>query len=145
MDYTLEIYKHQLTSLKRGRTSFGLSKAKPLFLITLIDFIPVCKENQIIFGTNLFSEMYDTNRLIYASECRTPYEVPFFHLHSEPFYSLEWFDASITSKISHTPSGKFLRENLRYAKLDDELWELLQDPENREYLKQAIIDQYLKD
>lgn len=42
------------------------------------------------------------------------------------------------------PSGKILREYLAYAKLDDDLWELLQEENNREYLKNCIIEQYLK-
>lgn len=45
---------------------------------------------------------------------------------------------------SHTPSAAFLREHLDYAKLDDDLWEILQDPINREYLRQVIIAKYLK-
>ena len=43
----------------------------------------------------------------------------------------------------HTPSAKYLREHLQYAKLDDELWELLQDAENREYFKQNIMNRYI--
>lgn len=145
MNFTLEIYKQQLTSLKRGKAAVGLSKAKPLFLVTLLDYLPFCNNNRIPFGINLFREMYKTNRTVLAPDCKTPYEVPFFHLNTEPFYTLLWIDPGTPSKIFHTPSGKFLRDNLQYAKIDDELWELLQDPENREYLRQAIINQYLKD
>ena len=45
--------------------------------------------------------------------------------------------------MSSTPSAKYLREHLQYAKLDDELWKLLQDADNREYFRRNIINRYL--
>ena len=79
---------------------------------------------------------------------RKGYEVsffvrPFFHLSSASFYRLIWKQGVEQSHKASTPSAKYLRENLLYAKLDDELWELLQDAENRDYIKQNIISRYL--
>lgn len=79
---------------------------------------------------------------------RKGYEVsffvrPFFHLSSASFYRLIWKQGVEQSNKASTPSAKYLRENLLYAKLDDELWELLQDAENRDYIKQNIIRRYL--
>lgn len=145
MNYSLETYRIMLTSVKRGRSKVGYSKAKPLFLITLIDFVPFCKGNEIHFGDTTFADFYKNNQEFFAKDCATPMEVPFYHLKSESFYNLVWKNPSVTSIIKHTPSAKFLREHLLYAKLDDDLWELLQDQSNREYLKNAIINQYLKD
>ena len=145
MNYSLDIYRLMLTSLKRGMARVGHSKAKPLFLITLIDFVPFCKGNQIPFEVSMFSDFYKNNKDFFAKDCATPFEVPFYHMQSEPFYNLVWKHPGVASNIKHTPSAKFLRENLLFAKLDDELWELLQEPSNREYLKNAIINQYLKD
>ena len=68
---------------------------------------------------------------------------PFFHLSSASFYHLIWKQGAEVLKKSTTPSAKYLREHLLYAKLDDELWELLQDAESREYIKQSIIRRYL--
>ena len=47
-----------LTSVKRGRSKVGYSKAKPLFLITLIDFVPFCKGKEIPFGDTIFADFY---------------------------------------------------------------------------------------
>lgn len=145
MNYSLDLYRFMLTSVKRGRAKVGFSKAKPLLLISLIDFVPLCKINQIPFRAAAFAEFYQNNKAFFAKDCATPFEVPFYHLHSEPFYELEWKDPSVASGIKHTPSAEFLREHLLYAKIDDNLWELLQEPCNREYLKNAIINQYLRD
>ena len=59
------------------------------------------------------------------------------------FYHLIWRQGLEPPVKTVTPSAKYLRENLLYAKLDDELWDLLQDAENREYLKRSIIERYL--
>ncbi len=50
---------------------------------------------------------------------------------------------SYTDMVLSLALGKYLRENLLYAKLDDELWELLQDAESREYLRESIVKRYL--
>lgn len=144
-NYSLEIYRQLLTSVKRGRAVVGLSKAKPIFLISLIDYVPFLNENAIEFDCGSFKAFYKSNNDFFSPENKSGYEVPFYHLHTEPFYHLLWKCDDVVEQIQHTPSAKLLRENLLYAKLDDELWELLQDAANREYLKQAIIDQYLKD
>ena len=48
---------------------------------------------------------------------------------------------NITS-ISHSPSVKELLQYIRGSKLDDELWELLQDESNRSYLRECLIKYY---
>lgn len=75
--------------------------------------------------------------------CHEGFIRPFFHLSSASFYHLIWKQGAEVLKKFTTPSAKYLREHLLYAKLDDELWELLQDAESREYIKQSIIRRYL--
>ena len=75
--------------------------------------------------------------------CLSTFLKPFYHLASSPFYHLIWKRDFESPSMSSSPSAKYLRENLLYAKLDDELWELLQDAENRDYIKQNIISRYL--
>lgn len=143
MNYQLEIYRTMLTSIKRGNYRGVVSNAKPIFLISLIEGIPFIKDNIFDVDNYVLKSHYEENKPLFRGATFTPLTAPYFHMGSEPFYFLVWKDGVTPPPNSHTPSGKFLRENLRYAKLDDELWELLQDPKNREYLKQAIIEQYL--
>lgn len=63
---------------------------------------------------------------------------------SEPYYFIKWKDGVKYMNASQTPSAKFLRENVEYVCLDDELWELLQDPETRNELREAIIQHFIK-
>lgn len=71
----------------------------------------------------------------------TPMWKPFFYLSSEPFYALVWRENPPYNLLKH-PSAKLLKEYLDYAKLDDELWKLLQDESNRAYLRECIIKNY---
>ncbi|MBR1889816.1 MAG: hypothetical protein IJ816_04215, partial [Alloprevotella sp.] len=61
----------------------------------------------------------------------------------EPFYYLKWKSATKIPRQAITPSVKFLRENIEYACLDEGLWELLQDPETRNELRDAIIQHFI--
>jgi putative restriction endonuclease len=63
---------------------------------------------------------------------------------SEPYYFIKWKDGVKNINASQTPSAKYLRENVEYACLDDELWELLQDSETRNELRDAIIQHFIK-
>ncbi|MCM1143030.1 MAG: hypothetical protein NC453_31070 [Muribaculum sp.] len=145
MEYLIEIYKTKLTSIKRGNFRGIVSNAKPIFLISLIEAIPYINDNTFGVDNHILKSFYKENKPLFREATITPFIAPYFHMGSEPFYSLIWKCNTIPPSNSQTPSAKFLRENLQYAKLDDDLWDLLQDADNREYLKQAIINQYLKD
>lgn len=41
------MYRQMITSLKRGNTKGVFSNAKPIFIISLIDFIPHLRENKL--------------------------------------------------------------------------------------------------
>lgn len=133
-----------LKKISRGNYRGNFSNAKPIYVLTLIEIIEHLKKNVILYPNIEINDLYQINKELYDRNCNTPLIAPFFHLDSEPFYELVWKSETRPQTNSHTPSAKYLRENLEYAKLDDDLWELLQDPENRAYLKQAIIDRYLK-
>lgn len=141
----LKIYRDLFLRLSRGNHRGVFSNAKPLFLLAVIDSIPniICN-NQIEITNNYFIELYKLQAKVYNQGKPTPIEKPLYHLNSEEFYTLVWKDGS-PHNIANSPSAKYLRENLAYAKLDDNLWELLQVQENRDYLKQVIINRYLKD
>lgn len=87
-------------------------------------------------------QLYYSNFKKYVDNNPTPLWKPFYYTSSEPFYSLVWTHLP-TEKQLKFPSEKLLKEKLCYSKLDDELWELLQNKENCEYLKDCIIKNFL--
>lgn len=132
-------------TLKRGNYRGNVSNAKPIYLITLIEIFPALKENLIKIDNPVLNECFRTNVKIFQSEKRTPLFMPYFHLCAEPFYEIIWKDGHAPVANAHSPSAKFLKEHTLGARLDDALWDLLQEPANREYLRGCIIKQYLTD
>lgn len=145
MDLKIKIYAEMMKKISRGNYRGNFSNAKPIFIISILDYIIFAKENKFLFGDKLLEEIYKTNNIFYPSNYSTQIIKPFFHLSSEPFYDLVWKYGTTPKSKSITPSAKYLRENLEYAKLDDDLWELLQDSENRAYLKQTLVKTYLNE
>ena len=141
---TLEMYRQMMTSLKRGYANGSFSNAKPIMLITLLEFVPLCKSNIFCLSDKILKDMYKTNSKILCKEKLPHFIVPYFHMDGEPFYSLIWSSDERPPKYPSTPSEKTLSSLSIGAKLDDELWELLQDEGNRAYLKNCIIEHYLK-
>ena len=129
-----------LLAIRRGNGVNGKSNAKPLFLLSIVENISLMRLKQNVI-------MWNDEHLIYSYDGLHRYYdeiiVPYYHLCSSEFYHLCWIKECRPPIKGHTPSAKYLRENLLYAKLDDELWDLLQEAENREYLKRCIIERYL--
>lgn len=141
MDYALDIYRQMFASLKRGNHRGVFSNAKPIFLISLIDYLPSLKENEFKWGDKAFLATYLSNTAQLADSPPTPIIKPFFHLSSEPFYTLVWRE-NPPDKLLKYPSPRLFKEYLDYAKLDDELWKLLQDESSRLFLRECIIKNY---
>ena len=142
-------YKDMMLSLNLGTKNGVVSVSKPLYILAIIDAIEweVLMENKIEFMDTFirkrFGQLYEqvnNNRKGYESSF---FVRPYFHLNSSSFYHLIWKPETEELNYSSTPSSKFLREHLLYAKLDDELWGLLQDAESREHLKRSIIRRYV--
>ena len=146
MGLKVSYYTNLILSTGRAYNKGVPSNAKPLLFIAIIDGIS-CGD---IMGNKLHFE--ETLLSLYTSTCKklepwreaAKFYKPFFHMKSEPYYFIKWKDGVKYMNASHTPSAKFLRENVEYACLDDELWELLQDPETRNELREAIIQHFIK-
>lgn len=96
-----------------------------------------------MFNDNNLKDIYNTFARYYNETNLAPIILPYFHLNSSDFYHLIWREENRPPYNGKTPSEKYLRENLLYAKLDDELWEILQDAESREYIRRNIITRFL--
>ena len=134
-----------LLAIRRGNGVNGKSNAKPLFMLSIVENTSLTrfKQTVIMWNDEHLIYSYDGLHRYYDEIGHVPFIVPYYHLCSSEFYHLCWIKECRPPIKGHTPSAKYLRENLLYAKLDDELWDLLQEAENREYLKRCIIERYL--
>ena len=137
----LRYYRTLLLQTKRGNSRGVMINAKPIFLIAIFDSIKMGKivDNRILFENNL-KENYE---LLYSqfepNRDITPFHKPFFFLKTDNYWHLMWKD----SCERKSPCVRLLRENLLYASLDNALWDLLQDEQSRDILREAVINHFL--
>ena len=112
MDIRMKLYSEMVTKITRGNSRGQHSNAKPIFLISLIDFIPFVQKNEFYLQNSTLAEIYKTNLDYFDKGCKTPMLLPYYFLGSESFYELIWKSDDVPPLKSHTPSGKYLRENL---------------------------------
>lgn len=146
MDLKTSYYKNCLISIHRG-LAFGVpSNAKPLFLLTIINGI----EEGIIIGNkfkyeDILESLYnDLCKLYEPNRKAAPFYKPFYHSIREKYYGIKWKGGHMPTHKWHTPSAKFLKENIEYAYFDDGLWDLLQDEAIRNEFRELIVNYYLK-
>ena len=143
----LMYYKSILLQIKRGSNRGVISNAKPIFIISIFDAISkgIVEENKINFSIEEIKSIYIDNYSQYAHlEKKTPFYMPFYHLSSEGFWHLQWNDGYPLTTVAHTPSAKYLRDNVKYGTLDNALWDLLQDAQARTILRETVINHFLK-
>lgn len=136
-------YINSVTAIKRGNYKGIFSNAKPLFVLSLIKLIELgyWEKNEIYYDDYNLKDIFDKMCNEY-NEPQMLFRYPFFHLTTESFYNISWKPNVKKPRASESPSSKFLKDNINFAYLDSELWDLLQIRENREILKKAILDKY---
>lgn len=143
--FTLTLYNDLMLSVKLGRGINGYSNAKPIFLLSIIEEIALNRLecNKIMWNDSFLQKTYDAYMRYFDEQSKTPFILPYYHLNSSDFYHLVWKEGNRPPIKGHTPSAKYLQAHLLYAKLDEELWELLQNVEHREYIRKSIITRFL--
>ncbi len=134
--------KTAFLSIVRGNHRGVVINAKPLYYITIIDRIG--NEGNVINNKIPFSEILNNAYLSICKEYQpdiipTPFFKPYYYSKNEQFYHLKYKQVPPQT----CPSAKFVRDNIEYAYFDNALWDLLQDPENRQKLREALVTHFL--
>ena len=137
VDFKLKEYQNLFLQIKRGNSKGKPSSAKPILLISLIDSIKdsLFVNNRILYNDTL-KRMYEFNYNPLWKQRKRQID----HLESDGFWHIKW---KISPKPDKTSDYK-LRSYVDYAYLDNALWDLLQDEQNRNALRQSIINFYFK-
>lgn len=145
MGLLLSYYKTILNQTSCGNSRGVKVLAKPLFILALIESIERGKfiGNKLTFIPKEVEEIYKEICVRYNGYRKaTHIELPFFHLNKEPYFHLKFVSGIIPPPQAQSPSRAYLRDNIEYAYLDPNLWDLLQDSASREELKTALIDHF---
>ena len=143
---SLQKYVEKMQKLRRGeKGSEGPAPHKPLLLLSVIDLI---RQGQIhenrIFPSPGLAEMF----LKYWSKIvvsRAPnFAMPFFHLKGDKFWHL-YPNMGKKEELKSTRRIRKVSDLLKlvnYASVEADLFHLLIDPQNREIIRQTIINKY---
>ena len=150
---TLEQYKKAFSRLRAdaipGRwpeATNGRAPYKPLLLLTILDLVAQheIKANFIEVNANLLEifDLYWTK--VIGPDKDANIALPFFHLKSEGFWHLipQPGKEELLQTSSPIRSLRVLRMLVVGAKVDDELFGLMQQPDQRDDLRRILIERY---
>lgn len=130
--------------------SRGIAPNKPILLLSIIERISQgeLRKNQILLSGELvatFLKLWS-----YLEPVRKPdIGQPFFYLRSDGFWYFKpnsGFELTVARESkARIVSPTAIRQAIEYAYFDDELWQLLQNPESRTVLTHTLIDSWFKD
>lgn len=139
-------YTKRIMNIRQAKIHGERIVAKPVLLVALIDAIDsnVFTSNRFVINDWLEGR-YKMLMSKYARPSQfgdfTGIEKPFWHLETDGFWHLQYQGEE--KKKSATPSKAWLKENVEYARFDDDLWFLLQHKEWRMRLREYIIEHKL--
>ena len=138
-------YTERIMNIRQAKIRGEIILAKPVLMLALIDSI-----EYNVFTNNCFvlnewlEERYLSLMLKYTrhSQFEKPADIsnPFWHLATDGFWHLQ---LKTKAKQGVSPSKVWLKENVRQACFDDDLWVLLQNKEWRTRLCEYIIEHKL--
>ena len=141
-------YTKRIMNIRQAKIHGEVIMAKPVLLLAIIDGI-----DSNIFTSNRFviNDWLENRYLMLLSmyaihsqfEDLTGVEKPFWHLESDEFWHLQ-YEGERLSK-GYTPSKAWIKENVKYASFDEDLWFLLQNKEWRLKLRDYIVEHKLTD
>lgn len=141
-------YTKRIETIRQAKIHGETIVAKPVLMVAIIDGIDanVFRNNQF-YVNEWLEERYKMLMQKYSKhsifEAKTGIEKPFWHLESDGFWHLQYPGETLSK--SHTPSKAWLKENVKYACLDEPLWILLQNKIWRSMLRNYIVEHKLTD
>jgi putative restriction endonuclease len=141
MSKNLAFYAKKFSSLRVDMTR-GIAPHKPILLLSVLHLFEqnLVKKNQIVLSPDLIVTFLRYWSQLGSASHNSDIALPFFHLTGDQFWHLKpkpGFESVISSKV-RLRSIRAIREFVQYAYLDDELFELVQDPISRGSLVSII-------
>lgn len=139
-------------TLLRTNTQKGVKAPhKVIMLLSVIDLVEygVITSNRIEFSERLEQQFHHNwSRYVGQSDVFQPrVGTPFWHLNNESFWKLVPYEGGDEAIAMHLQGNPYApgttRKLIRYAEIDKELFDLLQDEANIATLRTTLIKHYL--
>ena len=143
----LNKYLHQFSNLHRNKFKGEIAPHKPIMLLCVIDLIEAgfITSNKIELS-EMLEERFKSNWKRYVktdSVYKPAVGTPFWHLNYEPFWHLVPFEGGneqiMALQKSNPYSLNLMRKHIKYAVIDKDLFDLLQDEPHRRLLSEVLI------
>jgi len=137
-------YDYRFRHLSTNKSGDKVAPHKPLLLLSIIDLVESgIITSPIIKLSDALVEAFKRNARLFASNVehfKPNIGMPFFYMRSEPFWQLIPKVDGV-APVANTIAS--LRKHYIHARIDDELFRLLQDPATAQSLRRALIETYL--
>ena len=140
-----EYYAQCVFNLRQAKINGEVIVAKPVLMLALLDGV---NEGESVGNKFSLTDWLDARYLSlmrkYTKDSQfddpSPISNPFWHLQSDGFWHLQ---LKKEREGKATPSTAWLKENVEFARFDDDLWMLLQNREWRMKLRDFIVEKKL--
>ncbi|MGL5924579.1 HNH endonuclease [Chroococcidiopsis sp.] len=145
----LNYYASKFTKLRVDRAHGSVAPHKPILLLSVIELIEqgLLRHNQIPLSAELVAAFLKLWQQLGSTTHNADIGMPFFHLRSDGFWHFRpnpGFEALLSSGAKVRAVG-VLRQAVEYAYLDDELFELFQQPTSRNLLINTLLNSWFAD
>lgn len=141
-------YADQFASLNTGKVGDHRRPHKPVMLLAIMALVESGQltENRIEYGPELLEFFNRYFEVVQEADDQPSAYNPFYYLKSDGFLFHQPKAGMERAYPALRPrSARNLQEFVDYAYLDDELFELLQEPQSREELRQVLLAAYFAD
>lgn len=141
---TLQYYKNCFSSMNCNKQRGQVAPHKAMMLMAVMDEVAngYITNGYIPHNERMVKafERAWTKFIGSSSVFKAVFQTPFYHMANEPFWKLMRSDAYIELKEY---SLKRLRESFYGAKIDDELFALMELPTSRQVLKKTLLETFI--
>jgi len=144
---TLQDFLTKLEKLRRDKVGEHSRPHKPAMLLATIDHVESGADNKIEFGPRLQESFRSYFDVVQTLDDRPTPHHPFFHLRSDGLFNhvpAKGMEQAVQN-MRTAGGGKELARKIRHARLDDDLYALLQQPDARQKVREHIIQFYFPD
>ena len=144
----LEKYSRLFVKLKRAYQNGG-APHKPILLLAILKSIEskVITSNRIYITPELIMNFRELWSKLVTTKHQMNFALPFFHMQSEPFWRIITKPGAfvpLTSSHSIKSLGS-LNENIQYAEIDKELWDLMLNAQTNLTLTKLLLSTYFSE
>lgn len=138
----LVYYAKKFERLRVDR-AHGIAPHKPILLLSVIDLIKkgIISENEIYLSSELIDTFHKYWSFLGSDRHNSDISRPFFHMRSGKFWHLRanpGFEKLISSKVKLKTLAE-VKQAIKYAYLDEDLFEFLQEPLSRSSLITVLV------